>query len=183
MKLNVCNIAKLVLDKYQMKIFGLGDSSEIDEQIKTIYILNCDTKVNNCVVNEPCISQTTIDCDITLSNLGLVTTVVDELTFSVTVTGGNGNYIYNWIYDSNNLELVSQNGNEIILRVKDPTTSLPDEPISVNVEDTSGCSSTQNTTFNYTGIPDCFICLYPDNRPENKCIYPDNDANAEFLNS
>ena len=182
MKLNVCNIAKLVKDKYDLKIYGLGNSSHIDMQIKAIYISTCETKNNLCVVNEPCAGQLEVDCDLVVGGITLVTTVVDELTFSVQATGGNGSNVYNWIYDSGVLELVSQNGNEIILRVKDPTTTLSEEPIGVDVHDTSGCNSSFTTSFAYDGIPECYICLYPNDSPENKCIYPNDDANAEFLN-
>ncbi len=183
MRLNVCDIVLIIKESIDSKRFGIKCcSSQVDKEIKLSYIYNyCERLSSTCVTKVPCDNDSSMSCDLVVSNLRLISTVEDVLTFGVDSTGGTDPLLATWVVDESKFTVVTQSSTQLVIRVIDPTMSYSDEDLSVTLLDSLGCRGSLSISFNFIGIPECFICLYPNNNVFNKCIYPNNDSNAEFL--
>jgi hypothetical protein len=71
-----------------------------------------------------------------------------ELTFNTIATGGNNPYTYNWDFDQEIFEIVSQINEQLTLKIKDGVTDLPSFfTITASAEDEYGCVRTTSRPF------------------------------------
>lgn len=173
-----CNIAKQALDKYQLKQWGFAKDVKIDRSILFNYLeyIKCEgVEIIPCEDDSDCAKAVLTNKVVKRCNMNLISMSVDvlgednQLVFSLkvgNVINGTPPYVYQWIWDTDKLELVEGESTDEEVKIKpigDADVSLMMFPIILQVTDANGCSDEKTCYYTPSGMKcnNNYVPCYP----------------------